>query len=259
MITHSPNIIDLSGKRFGRLVAIKISGRNNQGQIKWECVCDCGKTHSSSGSDLRLGKSRSCGCLREEMRVSLRQKNNVQSGQTFGRLVTILLKRHGKAHERTWMCLCLCGNIVEANEHSLIYGGKRSCGCLYEDTRGKNTASITIHGQANKPTGISWYNMMKRCFNPKLKSFKDYGARGIVPCAYIKDSPVNLINAIGERPSGLTLERIDNDKGYTCGTCPECISHGWTKNIRWATRKEQANNRRPSWLWTKRACSQSHT
>ena len=61
------NTIDLTGKRFGKLlVKGQILERGNRGQIKWECLCDCGNKHITSGESIRSGKSKSCGCLRKE-------------------------------------------------------------------------------------------------------------------------------------------------------------------------------------------------
>jgi len=61
------NFIDLTGKRFGRLVILNKSiQRGNKGQIKWDCICDCGNYHTVTGESLRSGRSKSCGCLRKE-------------------------------------------------------------------------------------------------------------------------------------------------------------------------------------------------
>ena len=93
--------------------------------------------------------------------------------------------------------------------------------------------------------GNSWYSMMQRCYNPKNTSFIRYGGSGIYPCEFIKSSPLNLILLIGERTERkYSLERIDNKKGYHCGSCSECISKGLSKNIKWATRHEQCRNRK---------------
>ncbi len=73
--------------------------------------------------------------------------------------------------------------------------------------------------------------MKERCFNPKIKAYKNYGARGIKVCdRWIKFE--NFLADMGEMPEGLTLERIDNEKGYFPG------------NTKWGTRKEQAGNTR---------------
>jgi hypothetical protein len=83
-----------------------------------------------------------------------------------------------------------------------------------------------------------WSSMLDRCRNPQSKGWKDYGARGVVVCERWYDFR-NFITDMGERPPGqngkrsaYSLDRIDNDKGYEPG------------NVRWATRKEQATNRR---------------
>jgi len=61
------NTIDLTGKKFCKLLVKKqIQERGNRGQIKWECICDCGNKHITSGESIRSGKSKSCGCLRKE-------------------------------------------------------------------------------------------------------------------------------------------------------------------------------------------------
>ena len=66
-IKQHKNTIDLTNKKFGKLLVVKeLKSRGNKGQIKWECRCDCGNKHTVTGESLRSGKSKSCGCLKKE-------------------------------------------------------------------------------------------------------------------------------------------------------------------------------------------------
>lgn len=145
------------------------------------------------------------------------------TGQRFGRLIVLSLYRRGSSgvHSR-WLCLCDCGQTRVASGSSLKRGRTTSCGC----------GRIT-HGSWGSPTYRSWHMMLQRCTNPRNTHYAYYGGRGITVCErWLKFE--NFLADMGERPLGTSIDRIDVDGNYEPGNC------------RWATPKQQMNNRRRS-------------
>ena len=115
---------DLTGKKFGRLTAIKRTDEKDKwGKCYlWECKCDCGNMCYVSTNLLINGYVRSCGCLQKESReVDI-------SGQRFGMLTAIKPTGEIKNHSRVWLWQCDCGNMIEATS-KIVKDGKGSCGC----------------------------------------------------------------------------------------------------------------------------------
>jgi AP2 domain len=92
----------------------------------------------------------------------------------------------------------------------------------------------------------SWIMMIQRCTNPKAGDYyKYYGGRGIKVCQRWLDSFKAFYDDMAPRPKGMSLDRKDNNGNYSCGKCDECKANGWPMNCRWATKFEQALNKRP--------------
>lgn len=145
------------------------------------------------------------------------------AGQRFNRLVAI---EHVKY--KGWLCACDCGSRIFVKGGALTHGQK-SCGCVQREY-GHRT-SVT-HGRSKSPEFRSWDGAIQRCNNPKNKRYDDYGGRGINVYQPWADSFSAFFAYLGPRPSGTTLDRINNDGNYEPG------------NVRWATKKEQYANQR---------------
>lgn len=153
------------------------------------------------------------------------------TGQDFNRL-TVVGYSGRKKKQPSWYCRCNCGNITSVQAGCLKNGKIKSCGCLnVEKVKQSNTSHGHSRGGMVSSTYASWSSMLSRCQDVTHKSFHHYGGRGITVCERWQKFE-NFLADMGVKPKGKTLDRKENDKGY----CPE--------NCRWATMKEQCNNRR---------------
>ncbi len=165
-------------------------------------------------------------------------------GSRYKRL-TLREISHGAKHAMA-ICDCECGSVRTTRLSSLIAGDVGSCGCLRRE-RGARLTLRHGHTRNGAPTTewTTWRAMHQRCEDQNHRSYADYGGRGIRVCAGWRQFEPFLLD-MGPRPSiGHQIERKDNDAGYDCGKCNDCLRRGVVKtNCVWATRSAQAKNRR---------------
>jgi len=130
-----PKAIDLSGQRFGRLLAVERRAGSSKEAASWLCVCDCGNEKFVVTELLRNGHVKSCGCLHRDQ-LSERRSIKEKEGSRYGKLVIVGPAGRGGSHGHylMWQCKCDCGNEVIVEGKRLRDGSKRSCGCLISES-----------------------------------------------------------------------------------------------------------------------------
>lgn len=162
-------------------------------------------------------------------------KHNDLKGQRFGRLSVIGEVGRTKDRHILWYCLCDCGNNVSISSRDLTSGHTKSCGCYQKE---KISEVRFIHGDRDARLYKVWQTMKRRCENPSCKSYKWYGAKGVVVCKEWHDYTVFKAWALSSgydetaKVGDCTIDRINPYGNYEPSNC------------RWVSMKVQNRNKR---------------
>lgn len=206
-----PNNVLLPGSKYGKWTVVRHDGKG-----LYLCCCECGfeKIHPK----YILVQSRSTRC--ERCRKEEFNKESDFIGKKFGSC-TVLSRAGSRNNKAAYLVRCDCGREKLATGHRIKNGLDTKC----------SKCRVTIHGRHNNGSFMTWKQMLRRCNSIKSASYVNYGGRGITVCdRWLKFE--NFLADMGEKPYGLSIDRINNDGNYEPGNC------------RWTTMKVQASNRR---------------
>ncbi len=167
-------------------------------------------------------------------------------GNRYGKLVVLEVVKLDKFYHA--ICKCDCGLETNTRINRLKRGECKSCGCI---NKSRAIAQLTTHGKSRTPEYFCWQAMKSRCFNPKNKAYVHYGGRGITVSKEWMDFN-NFIRDMGPRPdSSLSLERLDNSKGYSKDNCVWADSVTQTCNRRKTIFLTHNGETKPLTIWAR--------
>lgn len=226
---RAKNSLDLTGKKFNMLTVISYKG-TRKGRAYWNCVCDCGNECEATTNDLTSLKRKSCGC--QKYRGFTHEIKDI-SGRRFGRLVVVGQAGKTPGGKILWECKCDCGRTTYSTKDHLGRD-KNSCGCIKTEMLRKRWGT---HGESGTRLHNLWCSMRQRCTENGVER-NVYYDRGITVCDEWNDYETFRDWALshGYDPEAergeTTIDRIDNNKGYSPDNC------------RFVTQKENARNKR---------------
>ena len=206
---------DITGRRYGKLLVLKLAGKNRHKQFIWHCKCDCGNKTIALGTCLRAGRIKSCGCYHKEMMSKLFLKD--LTGKRIGRLVVLYRTKKDDVKYAWWKCRCDCGNVVSVSSRNLNNDVTKSCGCLHRDIVSKEPFRYLFNHL--KQTAYKNGNAMALAF----EDFLEFTKRTV--CHYCGKTIKWYAHATTKNYR-YNLDRMDNSIGYCKDNlavcCPEC-------------------------------------
>lgn len=211
--------VDLSGKRFGRLTAVRPV--RVEGERRWICRCDCGNERTWMAGQLNYGKINSCGCVS--------RGKGIHAGDKFGKLTAESPAgcRPGRGRDR-WLCRCDCGGSATALARCLQLRRRTDCGC------GDRERWAEIGQRRKKPEAIGIWNRLITGYRSNARTKKlecdlsndEFKSLMSGNCHYCGCSPSRLGTRRGHPDTVMYngIDRMDSDLGYVHGNVVSCCT-----------------------------------
>ena len=238
---------DLTGKRFGKLVAIEPTDKKKNGYVIWRCLCDCGNVTMLPSRYLKNGWTTDCGCVENRRYHDL-------TGKRFGKLVVTNVAKETlpdgtKQEVRTrdgrvmWDCTCDCGNKIRVPGSQLLAGYRKSCNCLSKPPRkewiGKQFGKLTVVEYAGKWDGIHHWKCRCECGNDTVVTQSNLKSGHTISCGCMMD-PSRTRNYV----DGTCVELIRSKKIFVTNTSGVRGVYPVHKTGKWAAQIQFKGNKK---------------